>query len=220
MPLATKNGSIIVKDGLLAENCGCCGGWYCCADKACVLDGITSATIQISAANYFRTSYYQISASETGYESAAFLGNALSGTHSLSSVAGSPKSWSKLFSNYLALPNGGQAPNASIHLGSRYDPTIGSSVMMLYMFYYFFARELYQEEYRNPLQWQDIPGGYMGTQPMFNSVSIPCPTFEGTASMTFSAVLNAGYGWATTLTPPTIVSEQGSKDVTVSVEWS
>jgi hypothetical protein len=29
MPLATKNGSIIVKDGLLAENCGCCGGWYC-----------------------------------------------------------------------------------------------------------------------------------------------------------------------------------------------
>jgi hypothetical protein len=30
MPLATKNGAIIVKDGLLAENCGCCNGWYCC----------------------------------------------------------------------------------------------------------------------------------------------------------------------------------------------
>ena len=29
MPLATKNGSIIVKDGKLAEDCGCCGGWYC-----------------------------------------------------------------------------------------------------------------------------------------------------------------------------------------------
>jgi hypothetical protein len=29
MTLATKNGSIIVKDGKLAENCGCCGGWYC-----------------------------------------------------------------------------------------------------------------------------------------------------------------------------------------------
>ena len=29
MPLATKNGSLIVKDGQLAENCGCCGGWYC-----------------------------------------------------------------------------------------------------------------------------------------------------------------------------------------------
>jgi len=32
MTLATKNGAIIVKDGLLAENCGCCGGWYCSAD--------------------------------------------------------------------------------------------------------------------------------------------------------------------------------------------
>ena len=30
MPLATKNNAIIVKDGKLAENCGCCGGWYCC----------------------------------------------------------------------------------------------------------------------------------------------------------------------------------------------
>jgi hypothetical protein len=29
MPLATKNNAIIVKDGKLAEGCGCCGGWYC-----------------------------------------------------------------------------------------------------------------------------------------------------------------------------------------------
>jgi hypothetical protein len=29
MTLATKNGSLIVKDGKIAENCGCCGGWYC-----------------------------------------------------------------------------------------------------------------------------------------------------------------------------------------------
>jgi hypothetical protein len=29
MTLATKNGSLIVKDGLLAENCGCCGEWWC-----------------------------------------------------------------------------------------------------------------------------------------------------------------------------------------------
>ena len=33
MPLATKNNAIIVKDGLLAENCGCCGGWYCYRDS-------------------------------------------------------------------------------------------------------------------------------------------------------------------------------------------
>jgi hypothetical protein len=29
MPLATKNNAIIIKDGKLAENCNCCGGWYC-----------------------------------------------------------------------------------------------------------------------------------------------------------------------------------------------
>jgi hypothetical protein len=29
MPLATKNNALIVKDGKLAEDCGCCGGWYC-----------------------------------------------------------------------------------------------------------------------------------------------------------------------------------------------
>lgn len=29
MPLATKNNALIVKDGKIAENCGCCGGWYC-----------------------------------------------------------------------------------------------------------------------------------------------------------------------------------------------
>ena len=34
MPLATKNGAIILKDGKLAENCGCCGG-ACCDGERC-----------------------------------------------------------------------------------------------------------------------------------------------------------------------------------------
>ena len=29
MSIATKNNAIILKDGKLAENCNCCGGWYC-----------------------------------------------------------------------------------------------------------------------------------------------------------------------------------------------
>jgi hypothetical protein len=28
-PIATKNNAIILKDGKLAEDCGCCGAWYC-----------------------------------------------------------------------------------------------------------------------------------------------------------------------------------------------
>lgn len=29
MTIATKNGSVIIKDGSVAQNCGCCGGWSC-----------------------------------------------------------------------------------------------------------------------------------------------------------------------------------------------
>lgn len=29
MTIATKNGAVIFKDGAAAENCNCCGGWYC-----------------------------------------------------------------------------------------------------------------------------------------------------------------------------------------------
>lgn len=34
MTLATKNGSLILKDGKLAENCNCCG-WYCFPEECC-----------------------------------------------------------------------------------------------------------------------------------------------------------------------------------------
>jgi hypothetical protein len=30
MTIASKSGGLILKDGALATNCGCCGGWYCC----------------------------------------------------------------------------------------------------------------------------------------------------------------------------------------------
>jgi hypothetical protein len=35
MPLATKNNAIIVKNGRLAENCDCCGDWYCVGPYGC-----------------------------------------------------------------------------------------------------------------------------------------------------------------------------------------
>jgi len=38
MTLATKNGSLIVKDGKVAENCNCCGDWWCydgASDQVC-----------------------------------------------------------------------------------------------------------------------------------------------------------------------------------------
>jgi hypothetical protein len=220
MPLATKNGSLVVKDGKVAENCDCCGGWYCCADMACVLNGITSATISISATDYLRWSNYQISSSSTGYESDAFLGAAIAGTHALSADGGTTKAWSKVFANYLSLPNGGNAPVATVRLGTAYDPPTSTTRMTFSISYYYFARELYSQEYRDPRQWQDVPGGYMGTQPMYKSVVVPCPTYSGTSELAFTSVLQPNYAWPSTLTQPTIVLEQGSSAVTVSVEWS
>jgi len=41
MTIATKSGGLIVKDGKLAENCGCCGGWYCSTNVCCVNNGST-----------------------------------------------------------------------------------------------------------------------------------------------------------------------------------
>jgi hypothetical protein len=45
MTIATKNGSLIVKDGKLAENCGCCGCPPCTP---------TSVTVSVSASSFLR----------------------------------------------------------------------------------------------------------------------------------------------------------------------
>jgi hypothetical protein len=49
-PIATKNNAIILKDGKLAENCGCCGGWYCCALLS-ECDARFSVAVQIAASD-------------------------------------------------------------------------------------------------------------------------------------------------------------------------
>lgn len=36
MSIATKNGSVIVKSGSVAEGCGCCGGWQCYKPTSCI----------------------------------------------------------------------------------------------------------------------------------------------------------------------------------------
>jgi hypothetical protein len=50
MPLATKNNAIIVKDGKLAENCNCCGGWYCCPQVA-LCPSRLSVSVAVSASD-------------------------------------------------------------------------------------------------------------------------------------------------------------------------
>jgi hypothetical protein len=96
MTLATKNGSIIVKDGRLAENCACCGGWYCCADPACASDSIASVTATVTIPEYLRQTFFdQFSPWPLKqYISRAVPGGTLSGTYSLSRV-GSTNQWTR-----------------------------------------------------------------------------------------------------------------------------
>lgn len=90
MTIATKNGSIIVKDGRLAENCGCCGGWYCCPDSQCILDsGSASKAVVTVSGNQFFTRRARTSVSwsdgrtTTGAATQTVVLSDLIGTHQL-----------------------------------------------------------------------------------------------------------------------------------------
>jgi hypothetical protein len=92
MPLATKNGSLIVKDGKIAESCGCCGGWYCynnCADFLCV--DAPTASVTLAATDFLVNTIYKYAPENvfTGLptywekETQYFKGSEINGTHVL-----------------------------------------------------------------------------------------------------------------------------------------
>jgi hypothetical protein len=87
MTIATKNNAIIVKDGKLAENCGCCGGWYCCAGVSLCPD-ILRVSVSISASDV--TGIY--TRAEASCESSPFfatVSRTAVNIHHLSALAGS-----------------------------------------------------------------------------------------------------------------------------------
>lgn len=88
MPLATKNGSLIVKSGSLAENCSCCGGgWYCCPEPACIRDSVASISVSLTASDYLRQSRRSLLMSSGNtlneYASVGLQGSTYNGTLSL-----------------------------------------------------------------------------------------------------------------------------------------
>jgi hypothetical protein len=77
MNIATQGGKLILKDGKLAESCGCCeqgGEWYCCASRSCLADNITSIQVSITAEDWH---YY------SGFQAAGFRGSALTSPFTL-----------------------------------------------------------------------------------------------------------------------------------------
>lgn len=99
MTIATKNGSVILKGGSVAQSCGCCGGWYCCPPAECALDVVNSVVVTITPAasewvRKIRTRTRSCSGI-TAYDqrTLAIPTGSLSGTHSL--TKSSSVLWSK-----------------------------------------------------------------------------------------------------------------------------
>lgn len=125
MPLATKNGLLIVKDGSIAGNCGCCAkNWYCCPPAACIAVP-SSVSVTIAAEDYY-TQYTCSDVFAESYQSSAiFLGNAMNGTTALTRISGgsgdgsTSSVWQTIFS---AVPAGCPAMTLRFELATS-SPT-------------------------------------------------------------------------------------------------
>jgi hypothetical protein len=98
MTLALKNGAVIVKDGKLAEDCGCCG-WYCDGGDLsckCLPTAISSVSISVTASDFIRHSRYRDSRGTLWYLSFLSVAAHLNGTHSLTPDT-SKTFWTKSF---------------------------------------------------------------------------------------------------------------------------
>jgi hypothetical protein len=131
MPLAVKNNAIIVKDGKIAEDCACCGGWYCCADKACLATP-SSVTLSVTAEDFYTQYGMADSGGGVSFESSACaFGSSISGTHSLTQItaeAGYSSTWKKTFA---AVPSGCQPVEFILSLSAN--------SRIAFEFYYTFA---------------------------------------------------------------------------------
>jgi hypothetical protein len=78
MNIATRNGQIIVKDGQVAENCDCCGGWYCYqqCDCPCSYAGVLPETL-----------YATLSFTTSGTLYGAAIGNFMQATVTTTSLS-------------------------------------------------------------------------------------------------------------------------------------
>jgi hypothetical protein len=98
MTLATKNGSLIVKDGQIAENCGCCGGWYCytCEFQSVVPDSVVVTLSSSSSDAYAYGKTVESQDGENAISHTSFMFGAIGGEYMLlpSGTNGSFRSYS------------------------------------------------------------------------------------------------------------------------------
>lgn len=101
--IATKNGAVVVKDGSVGTDCGCCGSGLCVCDA-------TSVSVQISASNFVRKILWRdpVYGGEARF-TYAFVAAPSSGTFELHQVEpGIGLSASRWKSDDVAYPGAGQ----------------------------------------------------------------------------------------------------------------
>ena len=114
-----------------AECSPCCGGWYCCADKACLAKP-SSVTLSVVAEDFYTQYGMADSGGGVSFESSACaFGSSVSGTHSLTQItaeAGYSSTWKKTFP---AVPAGCQPVEFVLRLSAN--------SRIAFDFYYSFA---------------------------------------------------------------------------------
>jgi len=78
--IATRDGAVIFKDGAAAENCDCCGGWYC-YDSVCDCPSISSISVTMTGDDK-----EVLDGPGFGGGGRRMRGSLLSGTHSLQKI--------------------------------------------------------------------------------------------------------------------------------------
>jgi hypothetical protein len=142
MPLATKNTAIIVKDGKLAESCGCCGGWYCCASLSCIPLDVSSVSVSITAEDYLAKYDMRdnlVSANSPYKSSAGFLGSLFSGTRQLTKVASTQSpAMSRWETTYSGFPTGcgSQTLSVTLNANSRIYPDVWTILPFPVMYFH------------------------------------------------------------------------------------
>jgi hypothetical protein len=128
MTLATKNNALIVKDGKIAENCGCCGGWYCCLSLSCLVTDIQSVTVSIAAEAYVRKWQYDLTLENSRLSvTQVFKGNAYSGTLTLPLTSSPSDTNNKTFSSRFPTNPQGCTDSISVNIN-----TAGVSLRFVY----------------------------------------------------------------------------------------
>lgn len=218
MPLATKNGSLIVKDGKVAENCNCCGDWYCCFSPACIADSVSSVSVALSAQDYLMWQRFQSNSGFNEYASYGFLGSSYNGTHALTKQANG-STWTKVFT---PAPHSTCVGDLSFSVSST-----GWTLVFRYsvLAYGSFSTETYKElsemvcrGYPDPAAGYPLGSGPQGSESLSGTVD-QCGSLVGFAPRSFRAVF----------TPPLFsgsnasrvaIREEGSYMVTVALSVS